>query len=396
MANFKRLFSPPQGSYFLFGPRGTGKSTWIKSNYPDCIYIDLLRTDVLRSYAAHPEKLIKMLEAQAYVKSVVIDEIQKVTELLSIVHSIIEQKQEIQFILTGSNSRKLKKTGVDLLAGRAIKRNMHPFIACELGDEFNLDKALKLGMVPVVWGAKDPYEVLETYVDLYIEQEVKQEGMVRNIGQFARFLSVIAFSHANLLNSSNIARECEVKRHTVDVYIDILKDLLLACEIPVFSKRSQRTLTSHPKFYLFDVGVYRMLRKGGPADASTELDGAALEGLVLQHLRAWCDYSSGKFEIFYWRTKAGLEVDFIVYGEKCFWAIEVKNSSKVHSKDVRGLKHFQEDYPEAQAILLYRGERLIEEGVLCLPIEEFLKNLRPNAALWGMSESNHFYSKNSL
>lgn len=380
MKNIKRVFDPPKGSYFLFGPRGTGKSTWIKSYYPDCLYIDLLRADILRTYSAYPETLIKTLEALQDINTVVIDEIQKVPELLSIVHLMIEEKRELQFILTGSHSRKLKKTGVDLLAGRAIKKNMHPFIAYELQEVFNLDQALKFGMVPIIYDANDPEETLETYIDLYIEQEVKQEGLVRNIGQFSRFLSVIAFSHANLLNTSNIARECEVKRHTVDVFIEILKDLLLACEIPIFSKRSQRALTSHPKFYLFDVGVYRMLRKIGPADSSSELDGGALEGLVLQHLRAWCDYSRGKFEIFYWRTKAGLEVDFIVYGENCFWAFEVKNSSKVHSKDVRALRHFKEDYPEAQAILLYRGERLVEDGILCLPCEEFLKNLKPNVA----------------
>ena len=382
MKKVSRLFSPPKGSYFLFGPRGTGKSTWIKSHYPDCFYIDLLLSDVLRSYAAHPEKLSKVLKAKDDVYIVVLDEIQKVPELLSVVHALIEQNPKMQFILTGSSSRKLKREGVDLLAGRAIKKNMHPFIAYELGELFTLEKALKLGMLPVVWGAKDSDEALETYVDLYIDLEVKQEGLVRNIGDFSRFLSVIAFSHGNLLNVTNIARECEVKRHNVNVYIDILKDLLIAYELSIFSKRAQRNLTSHPKFYFFDTGVYRMLRKYGPADVPSEIDGGALEGLVLQHLKAWCDYSKGRFEIFYWRTKAGLEVDFVLYGEECFIAIEVKNSTKVYSKDIRGLKHFKEDYPKCKTILLYRGnERFVEENVLCLPCEEFLKHLCPNTPI---------------
>lgn len=381
--NILRFFLPPKGSYFLFGPRGTGKSTWIKKNYPDCFYIDLLLTDSLRTYSANPERLKKILEAEVDVKTVVIDEIQRVPDLLSIVHSIIEEKGDIQFILTGSSARKLKRAGVDLLAGRAIKRAMHPFMAAELGDAFKLETGLKLGMLPLVWGAKDREEVLETYVDLYIQEEVQFEGLVRNIGNFSRFLSVIAFSHANILNTTNIARECEVKRNTVENYITILQDLLLASLVPVFTKRAQRTLTSHPKFYLFDVGVYRALRKTGTIDTVHEMDGISLEGLVLQHLRAWCDYSKGKYQIFYWRTKAGLEVDFIIYGEKDFWAVEVKNSTKVFSKDLQGLLHFKEDYPESKQLFLYRGqERIVENGILCMPCEEFLRQMIPNRPLF--------------
>jgi predicted AAA+ superfamily ATPase len=260
---------------------------------------------------------------------------------------------------------------------------MHPFIAAELGQDFSLESALRLGMLPVVRGSLDSKEALETYVSLYIVEEVQFEGLVRNIGSFARFLSVIAFSHAGLLNVVNIANECEVKRNTVADYIGILQDLLLAYLLPVFTNRAQRNLVSHPKFYLFDAGVFRVLRGIGPADKSSELDGIALEGLVLQHLRAWCDYSKKKFEIFYWRTKAGLEVDFIVYGEGGFWAIEVKNSGKVSSKDVRGLLHFQEDYPESKLILLHRGaEKWMEKGVLCFPCETFLKQMIPDMTLF--------------
>lgn len=379
----KRVFLPPKGSYFLFGPRGTGKSTWIKRNYPNCFYVDLLLSDVFRSYAANPEKLKKILDAQPEVQTVVIDEVQRVPELLSIVHSIVEDGSSIQFILTGSSARKLKKTGVNLLAGRAIKRSMYPFIAVELEDDFKLESALRLGMLPVVLGSLDSKEALETYVSLYIIEEVHFEGLVRNIGSFSRFLSVIAFSHASLLNVTNIASECEVKRATVQDYIGILEDLLLAYTLPVFTNRAQRTLVSHPKFYLFDSGVFRVLRGAGPADKGTELDGLALEGLVLQHLRAWQGYSKEKFEIFFWRTKAGLEVDFIIYGEGGFWAIEVKNSEKVSSKDVHGLLHFQEDYPECKLILLHRGkEKWIEKGVLCFPVETFLRGITPDVPLF--------------
>lgn len=382
MNGVKRYFKPPKGSYFLFGPRGTGKSTWVKDNYPNSLYIDLLMTDAFRMYSAHPEFLIKILDGNKEEKTVIIDEIQRVPELLSNIHALIEQKRGIQFVLTGSSARKLKRAGVDLLAGRAIKKAMHPFMASELGNHFHLEKALKFGMLPLIWNAEDVEEVLDAYVNLYIIEEVQFEGLVRNIGSFSRFLSTIAFSHANTLNLSNIARDCEVKRPTVESYIEILQDLLLIHLVPVFTKRAKRTLVSHPKLYLFDSGVFRILRKTGSLDTSQEIDGGALEGLIMQHLKAWCDYSHGKYEIFYWRTKAGLEVDFIIYGENGFWAIEVKNNKKVFSSDVRGLKHFVEDYPECTPLLLYRGsERLLENGILCMPCEDFLRQLNPNNPL---------------
>lgn len=382
-AEKKRVFSPPKGSYFLFGPRGTGKSSWIKKHYPKCLYIDLLMQDQFRIYSGYPEKLKNVVDAQENLETVVIDEIQKIPELLTIIHTLIEEKKGIQFILTGSNARKLKKTGVDLLAGRAIKRMMHPFLACEMGSSFNLDHALHLGMLPIVWGAKDPEEVLDTYVDLYIQEEVKHEGLIRNIGSFSRFLSVIAFSHANVINLTNIARECEVKRHLVESYLEILQDLLLAQLVPVFTNRAQRNLVSHPKLYLFDAGVYHSLRNLSVMDSSEEIRGVTLEGLVFQHLAAWCDYSKGKYQISFWRTKAGVEVDFIIYGEGVFCAIEVKNGMKVSSKDVRGLLHFKEDYPKCKTLLLYRGkDRIMENGILCIPCDEFLKNIRPNEPLF--------------
>lgn len=372
---------PPKGSYFLFGPRGTGKSTWIKNHYQDCLYIDLLLPELMRSFSAKPERLKGIVEAQE-TSVVILDEIQRVPELLSVVHFLIEEQRNIQFVLTGSSSRKLKKAGVDLMAGRAIKRSMHPFIAAELQNEFTLNTALNLGMLPIIWGSKDRDEALKSYVDLYIQEKVVFEGLVRDIGNFSRFLSVIAFSHGSVLNATNISRECEVKRHTVENYLSILEDLLLAYYLPVFSKGANRTLSVHPKFYLFDAGVFRSLRKLGALDSVSEIDGLVLEGLVLQHLKVWCDYSKETYELFYWRTKAGLEVDFIVYGNDTFYAIEVKNHDKVFPKDLRGLMHFREDYPESKQILLYRGsEKIMENGVLCLPVEEFLKGIIPNQQL---------------
>ena len=380
---YKRSFRAPENhSFFIFGPRGAGKSTWIKAMYPQATVIDLLLAHERRKYSANPELLLKMAEALPNKSIIVLDEIQHVSELLSCVHSIIEQKRDMQFILTGSSARKLKRTGVDLLAGRALKRYMHPFMAVELGADFQLEKALKIGMLPLVWEAKDPKAVLETYIDLYLTEEVLQEGLVRNIGDFARFLKVISFSHGMVINVENIARECGVKRRTVDSYIQILEDLLIGHRISVFTKRAQRVLSDHPKFYLFDTGVYRTLRYTGPMDIADELDGPALEGLVYQHLRAWADYSTGKHEISFWRTKSGLEVDFIVYGEKGFWAIEVKNGSRVFRRDVKGLLHFRQDYPECTPLLVYGGNEILKEaGVLCVPCNVFLSKLQPDVLI---------------
>ncbi|NGX33660.1 MAG: hypothetical protein K1060chlam4_01731, partial [Candidatus Anoxychlamydiales bacterium] len=330
--------------------------------------------NILRTYSGNPEHLINYVHGLKGIKTVIIDEIQKVPELLSVIHFLIEEKKGFQFILTGSSARKLKRAGVDLLAGRAIKKSMHPFLASELQDLFQLDHALKYGMLPLIWDSDDQQEVLDSYVDLYILEEVQFEGLVRNLGNFSRFLSIIAFSHGSILNLSNIARECEVKRSMVDSFISILQDLLIASTIPIFTKRAKRMLISHSKFYLFDVGIYKAMRKTGILDSNNEIDGTALEGLVFQHLKTWCEYTKEKNALFFWRTKSGVEVDFIVYGKSGFWAIEVKNNTKVSFKDVKGLIHFSEDYPECTPILLYRGnQRLKIKGILCMPCDEFLK-----------------------
>ena len=308
----------------------------------------------------------------------IIDEVQKIPELLDVVHMLREKYPAIQFILTGSSSRKLKTSGVDLMAGRAVVKTMHPFMATELGESFALESALQTGMIPLIVSSADPLETLGAYLALYIREEVQQESLVRNIGAFGRFLEAASFSHASVLNTTEIARECMVNRKTVAGYLGVLEDLLLSFQVPVFSRRAKRKLAAHPKFYFFDSGVFRSLRPTGPIDSDQEIGGAALEGLVAQHLRGWLAYREGEGKLFFWRTRAGLEVDFVLYGEGLFIGVEVKNSRRVSTKMLRGLKSFREDYPEAQTVLLYRGQdRLVIDGVLCLPCEEFLRNLKP-------------------
>ena len=379
METSTRFFTPPQDHFFLLGPRGTGKTWWTRRQYPAALRLDLLDPETLRTMAARPERLRERLDAEPQVKHVVIDEVQKLPELLEVAHLLIEEKRGVQFIFTGSSARKLRRGGVNLLGGRAAQRTLHPFMAAELGQSFCLENALQLGMVPVVLGAVDPGEILRAYNGLYLREEVQAEGMVRSVSSFSRFLEAMSFSHASVLNLANVARECQVNRKSVEGYLEILEDLLLSFRLPVFTRRAKRELAAHPKFYFFDTGVFRANRPSGPLDSPSEIDGAALEGLVAQHLRAWCDYSAGEHRLYYWQTRAKVEVDFVVYGSGGLFALEVKNSNRVRPEDLRGLKNFAQDYPESRRLLLYRGtERLMQDGILCLPCEEFLRALVPN------------------
>ncbi len=331
---------------------------------------------------ARPERLRELVLAKPAGTPVVLDEVQRAPELLTVVHDLIEAGRGHQFVLTGSSARKLRRGGTDLLAGRAVMRTMHPFMAAEL-PAFDLAQALNIGLVPLVVMAPDPADVLAAYAGLYLEQEVKAEGLTRNVGNFARFLEVVSFSHAALLNVSNVAREAQISRKTVEGYLEVLDDLLLAWQVPVFTRRAQRATVAHPKFYWFDAGVFRSLRPRGPLDRPQEIEGAALEGLVAQHLRAWVGYSRTPFEVGYWRTRSGVEVDFVVYGSDGFWAIEVKNAAVVRGEDVRSLRAFASDYPASQPLLVYRGrDRVVVNGIRCVPVEQFLTTLRPGRGLF--------------
>lgn len=373
------MLHPGKDHFFLLGPRGTGKTSWCTHEFPDALRVDLLNPAILRRYLATPEYLIEVFQAHAQAKHVVIDEIQKAPELLEVVHLLIERKTGAQFVLTGSSARKLRRQGVNLLGGRAAQRFMHPYMAAELGSHFELDKALRQGMLPVVWAADNPQAILESYNALYLHEEVQMEGLVRNIGSFTRFLQAMSFSQAAVLNLANVSREVQVSRKTVEGYLEVIEDLLLGFRLEVFAKRAKRELATHPKFYFFDTGVFRANRPVGPLDSVSEVDGAALEGLVAQHLRAWCDYSQKKHELYYWQTRSRSEVDFVIYGEGGLFAIEVKNAKRIDGNELRALNNFAQDYPEAKRYMLYRGDdRFSRDGVLCVPVEQFLLGLKPD------------------
>lgn len=379
MANYKeRFLRPPEESYFLLGPRGTGKSTWLQHHYPEARRIDLLLGEEERYFLAFPERIRDLVHEMRPGSTLILDEIQRVPNLLPEIHALIEEKRGIQFIMTGSSARKLRRSVSDLLGGRALLRQMPPFFASELKNNFNLVKALRTGLIPLIWESSNPSERLQDYIALYLKEEVQAEGLVRQISDFARFLEIASFSYASLWTTADISREASVKRATVDNYFQILEDLMLAFSLPVFSRRAKRRLVAHPKFYFFDVGIYSALRPRGILDLDNEIEGSAIEGLVAQHLRGWVQLQKEKHSLSFWRTSTGLEVDFVIYGPKGFWAIEVKRNAHLSPSDINGIKAFSEEYPEAQCFFVTMAKRRENyRGFSVIPLEEFLLGIDP-------------------
>jgi predicted AAA+ superfamily ATPase len=375
---YKRSQNLPNNlSFFLFGPRGTGKSSIIKKQFTDSDYIDLLDSGVYLDLLARPDRLKNYINSPE--KPIIIDEIQRIPELLNEVHRLIENNN-YNFILTGSSPRKLKKSEANLLAGRALKYNLFPLTAVELGEDFKLEMALEFGMLPSLYDPEkselDPNKYLESYVEVYLREEVMQEGLVRDLQDFTRFLEVASFSQGQQLNLSELARESAVSRKLADSYFSILKDLLLAYELPVFTKKAKRKLVSQTKFYYFDCGVYNTLRPRGVLDRGLGDVGVMIESLVMQELVATNSYYEMGFDLYYWRTRSGVEVDFVLYGDKGFVAIEVKSKKQIFEKDLRNLKEFAEDYPQARLIVVYQGEKKLKFGNIdVLPMDHFLTNL---------------------
>jgi len=289
-------------------------------------------------------------------QEVVIDEVQKLPALLDEVHRLIET-QGYRFILTGSSARKLRRSGVNLLAGRARTLTMHPFTASELGDRFDLAHAIRYGMLPTVWTSADPSDYLKSYVGTYLREEVQQEALVRNLARFSRFLEAASFCQGAVLNVQSVATDCGISRKTVESHFELLEDLLLGVRLPSFRRRAKRRIVTHPKFYFFDAGVYRALRPRGPLDATDEIEGAAIETLLFQSLRAENADRNLGYEIAFWRASDGTEVDFVLYGERGLRAFEVKRTSRFRETDLTPLRRLCDDYPEAKAHLLYGGSQ---------------------------------------
>ncbi len=372
---FTRQIALPRAvSLFLLGPRGTGKSTLLRRAFPKALVIDLLDIAVYTELLAHPERL----EARALAAApnhIVIDEIQRLPVLLDEVHRLIETRRW-RFTLTGSSARKLRKGGVNLLAGRARTSTMHPLTAAELGGAFDLAHSVRYGQLPSAYVEKDPKAYLAAYAGTYLREEVQAEALTRRLDVFSRFLVTASFSQASVLSVATVARELGLARKTVEGYFDLLDDLLITVRLPVFTRRAKRSMTAHPKFFFFDAGVYRALRPVGPLDSAAEIDGPAVETLVMQELRATNDNLGLGYELFYWHTRDHKEVDFVLYGERGLLALEVKRSARFREADLASLRLFKRDYPVARCFLLYGGREDYQvDGIRVVPLAQALPRL---------------------
>jgi uncharacterized protein len=371
-----RIDLPAHQSAFLWGPRKTGKSTWLRSAFPDSLTFDLLQTDLMLELARRPALLRERLLATPPEKlrsPVILDEVQKVPQLLDEVHWLIEN-QGLSFILCGSSARKLKRGGVNLLGGRAWRYEMHPLVSVEIGD-LDLLQALNRGLVPAHYLGPEPRRSLEAYVVDYLKEEVFDEGLTRNVAAFSRFFEAMGYSHGDLTNYAHVARDCGVDAKTVKEYYQILVDTLLGTFVEPWKRRQERQVIGKtPKFYLFDVGVAGALTRRRITEERGESFGRVLEHFVLMEMQAHRSYRDLGYGIHFWRTKSGLEVDFVLGDGEV--AVEVKGSSRVDSSDFRSLRAFVEDNHPRHAILVCneRTPRLAE-GIEVLPWREFLTRL---------------------
>ncbi len=374
---YTRKFKYPKSqSFFLLGPRGTGKSTWVKNEFPQALYIDLLDEATFQDYLRNPELFSLKLNLAMPDQWVIVDEVQRIPGLLNYVHQHIENKKT-KFILTGSSARKLKKETANLLAGRALLRNFNTLTTEELGSDFDLKKSLLYGHLPMAYQTESPKAFLKSYVGMYLREEIQQESLVRNLSLFSKFLETAAFSQGQILSLQTIGTELGIDRKTVDQYFQILEDLLIGFRIPVFQKRAKRKMTVRPKFFFFDTGVYRTLRQQGPLDPIEEIDGVSVETLVFQNIKSHIENLGLHLQIYFYRTQNKHEVDFIIYGDDGFFAFEVKRTSKIRAADLQHIEEFKKDYPNSQSYFIYLGNEKLKtnSGVEIIPVQDFLTNL---------------------
>lgn len=374
---YPRLFEPPRGSYFLFGPRGTGKSTWLRHLHADAHWIDLLDESLYQSYLVDPAVFSAELDALPQGSRVVVDEVQRLPNLLNVVHQKIEARG-LRFVLSGSSARKIRRAGTNLLGGRAAWRRLHPFVPEELGSAFRLDRTLELGALPLVVDATDPAETLRAYVRLYLKEEIKAEALTRNLAGFARFLPIAALFHAQVLNVSSLARDAGVARTTVQGYLGILEDTLFTFRVPAFEARLRVRERRSPKLYWIDPGLVRAVRgDSGSPDAHSV--GMLFEGWIAQLLRAYRDYRGLCEEIAYWQPAEAreTEVDFVLRRGNEILAIEAKASRRWRPEFAKGLRAMGELPGVSRRMVVYLGDRALrtDEGIEVLPLERFLEQV---------------------
>ncbi len=385
MSEFERRLEialPAGQSAFLWGARKTGKSTWLRERFPGSLYYDFLKTDVMLELARQPARLRQQLlasEPGALGNPIILDEVQKVPQLLDEVQGLIESHR-LRFVLCGSSARKLKRGQANLLGGRAWRFEMHPLVSVEV-PKLDLLQALNRGLIPAHYSQVQYRRTLRAYVQDYLKEEVFAEGLTRNVGAFSRFFDAVGYSHGELINYANIARDCGVDAKTVKEYYQILVDTLLGSFVEPFKRRqSRQVIGKAPKFYLFDVGVAGALTQRDIAEPRGEQFGRAFEHFIYMEILAYRSYGDLAYPINFWRTKSGLEVDFVLaHGEV---AIEVKGAGRVSEPDLHALRSFAEEFKPRHALLVCsEREERVTGTVRVVPWRTFLKKLWEGAYL---------------
>ncbi len=375
--HLERVYEAPRRSFFLFGMRGVGKSTWAREHLPEAKRFDLLDEALYQGFLADPGQFageLRRLDAGSWV---VVDEVQRLPQLLNEVHRFIEERR-LRFALLGSSARKLRRAGVNLLAGRALWKEMFPLLPAELGPAFDLARVLRYGSLPLVLASERPKETLEAYGQLYLREEVKAEALVRNLPGFARFLPVAALFHGQVVNVSALARDAGVARTTVEGYLDILEDTLMVHRLRAFEGRLRVRERRHPKLYWVDPGVVRALKRQLGPPAVEEL-GPLLEGWIFTLLRFYAAERRLFDEIFYWAAHQArsVEVDFVLRRGRKSLALEVKAAARIRPDLLAGLRAAAGLEGLERRILVYRGERpqRTEDGIDIWPVSHFLEAL---------------------
>lgn len=355
-------------SHFLLGPRQTGKTSLIRHSLKEARTYDLLDTSVYLALSQNPGRIAEELGPKD--KVVVIDEVQRIPELLNEVHRLIETRG-VRFLLTGSSARKLRRGGVNLLGGRARTKYLHPLTHKELGDKFNLNSAIERGLLPSIYFSDDPQEDLKAYAGLYLQQEIVAEGATRNVPAFSRLLNVAALCNGTIVNFTNVSNDAQVARTTVYEYFDILKDTLVLYELPPWRKTTKRKPLASSKYYFFDVGVVSALQ-GRRFRVGTPEFGGAFETYIMHELKSHSDYVSGE-PLSFWRSTSGFEVDFII-GDHT--AVEIKAKENVSQQDLKSLRALAEEkkLKHHLCVSLEKNTRRVE-GLMILPYREFLDRL---------------------
>ena len=370
-----RLEDENNDSIFLWGSRQVGKTTLIRSSSPDAVYYDLLRAKDFERLHRAPSLLAEELEILNDGDTVVIDEIQKIPQLLDEVHSLIFRKN-LRFILSGSSPRKLKRCGANLLGGRALKEILYPLVSAEIPD-FDIYKAVQYGCIPRHYLIVDPWKRLGAYIGVYLNEEIREEALSRDLRTFSKFMEAAAFSNGEIVVYKNIAQDCGIDYRTVAAYFEILEDTLVGYMLPGFSYTKKRRSLQAPKFYYFDVGIANYLRNRRNIKPGSTDFGHAFEHFIIQEIIAYLGYAKKDEKISYWRTTSGYEVDAVIGLGRI--AIEIKATQEIQSRHTKGLKAFKEEFPESRLIVVSLDVRpRISNDVEIFPATEFLKRLWEN------------------